>query len=394
MIGLGKTGQSVFNLLTKIGCQVEFCEPFNDTDWAEVYTQVKEQEYEVIVLSPGINNHPVLQKLKKENSPRVATDIELFCELVSVPIIAITGTNGKTTCVHWLYQLLSQYGRVKLLGNVGRPVLDAYFEMDECDWVILELSSFQLAHSAPLPLHIGCVLNIQNDHLDWHDNFDDYSQSKWRIGECAKTKICHAELAPPDEWQVFGSTTDMQLYQKPDHLSDMQYNNALAVYAITRQLDVPSTFSDVIELMPQLKHRAESIGQEGQWHWINDSKATNFSAARACLNDTRKRHPHAHIIWLAGGVLKEQLPNDTQRLADEVWGFGQDGPIISPLNFQSLEECLSYAYHQWREYDDRSTVVCLSPAGASFDEFKNYQERGAFFTSWFHEVMNVSKNSH
>lgn len=392
MLGRGQTGQSVCRYWERRGVHVDVSEPHTHHDWQDVWDSVSAHRYDLVMVSPGIKDNEILAKIKNLPGQRVMTDIDLFMSHAPRNVIGLTGTNGKTTCVHWLADILSCHGHTLLLGNVGTPVLDAVENLAQADWVILELSSFQLAHSQAIALKLACVLNIHDDHLDWHPSLKHYHESKWRIGEKAQIKLAHHDLNPDSAWYRFGG--EEQSSPLPADLSYTQYQNALAVHRMCQLLDLPLGMDEVLAKAPKLRHRMEVIGTRNQWIWVNDSKATNMHAAKTCLKSMRRQYPGTRIIWLAGGVLKERVPVDIHDWADDILGFGRDGHLICSHHFPTLQACLTYLHGESIRCGSENTMVCLSPAGASFDEFSNYQHRGDMFCQWLKEVTGECTNTH
>ena len=392
MIGSGLTGRSVESALKRHGKNVELITAEDDAEWAALEEMVYDSNVDLIVVSPGVRINHLLDKFRSMGIS-VLSDVELFCELVDVPVIAITGTNGKTTCAHWLARVLQNYGNATVVGNAGIPVFDIYDHVDEYDWIIIEVSSFQLYHSTKLSVKLACILNLESDHLDWHPNLEHYHRSKWRISRHAESMVVHESLKKDQNWMAFGVNEDAKLIESMKQvdlwsaISPVDQLNSLAVSKMLTTLGCVSDMKVVLENTPRLRHRMEHVSDSEHWLWINDSKATNFSAVKSCLDAVKESYPNHMVIWLVGGVFKEAVPKNLTKHVDKVMGFGQDGALVSSDYYTKLTELLDVLYRFWLDNGDKPTVVCFSPGGASFDQFNNYQERGDFFTEWVQKVV-------
>ena len=174
---------------------------------------------------------------------------------------------------------------------------------------------------------------------------------------------------------------------KWDRLTETDRLNALAVFAMAHRISDDFSLDDVIAKAPKLPHRMEILNLDDDWVWVNDSKATNFAAVRVCLESTRQSYPDHLIIWLTGGVFKEAVPKNIHSIASHIMSFGQDGNLVSENYYARLSLLLPELYKLKHDYYKKPVVVCFSPGGASFDEFKSYSHRGDFFSSWVKEVI-------
>ena len=393
MIGDGVTGRSVCRVFSEHGRDIDLVTTQDESDWIALSDMVYGSQIDLVVVSPGVCIHPFLEQFRASGI-RVVTDIELFCELVDKPIIAVTGTNGKTTCVNWLGRVLQHFGQAAIVGNTGTPVFDIYDQLDQYDWVVIEVSSFQLYHSSSLNIKLGCILNLEADHLDWHPDIEHYHLSKWRIAKHADKMLVHESMSKVTNAHVFGFevdhsvvevSTQNNLWQSISHVDQL---NCLAVYKMAQLLGLDCDINLVLENTPRLKHRMERIQSKDDWVWFNDSKATNFAAVKSCLSAINHAYPNHHVIWLVGGVFKEAVPKHLTSHADSIIGFGRDGALVTGNHYSKLADLLDALYHMWLDNSERPTVVCFSPGGASFDQFKNYQERGDYFTEWVNKVVD------
>ncbi|NPA71804.1 MAG: UDP-N-acetylmuramoyl-L-alanine--D-glutamate ligase [Gammaproteobacteria bacterium] len=436
--GLGITGQSVlrycqaqgevcFAFDTRTGLDTQsLASEFPDIAFAvgevpiEWYTQ-----FDTIVLSPGIaKSSPwvvALIKLGKE----VIGDIELFARAVGKPVIAITGSNGKSTVATLTGLALSQAGyTVGVGGNIGQAALTLLLDDTEYDVYVLELSSFQLETTYSLVTASATVLNISEDHMDRYDELEDYIQAKTKVfaetelavipadfseqGLIHHAPVCRFSLAEGfiqseldygvieghdssnhlsnnQTWLGFGQTrlvsvSDMALKGSHHAL------NALAMMALCRPFKVTSKhFTQVLASFTGLPHRTQSIGCFNGVDWVNDSKGTNVGATVTAIESIGSQQAGS-VILIAGGVGKEadfsDLKQPVATYCRQVILFGRDqAHIAESLTGLSVEcvETLDEAVDIANKLAHSGDCVLFSPACASFDQFDNYLHRGDCF---------------
>ncbi|MBM3169000.1 MAG: UDP-N-acetylmuramoyl-L-alanine--D-glutamate ligase [Bacteroidetes bacterium] len=375
---------------------------------------------ELIVKSPGIPpTAEVVKKVATQGIP-VIDELEFAYRYSSGKVIAITGTNGKTTTTLLTYHLLLQAGwDVGLAGNVGKSWAAQLLEKDHAWWVI-EVSSFQIDGFQTFKPHIAILTNITPDHLDRYDyEMDRYIQSKMGLFQHMGPKgkaICYLEdaytsrgmLLKPMQAELYGislskkqarggysngETLEIAVGERHLHIPVTQLSiqgkhnilNALcagvaAALAGLSELQISSGYSTFINA----PHRMELIRTSEGVTYINDSKGTNVESTFYALSSFKQP-----ILWIAGGVDKG---NDYSQLSSVVAGgrvkvlicLGKDneklkkafgGILPKILETQSMEE----AIHWSQELAQKGDVVLLSPACASFDLFKNYEDRGHQF---------------
>ncbi len=369
-----------------------------------------------VIKSPGIpDKSPIIKQIKAANIP-VISEIEFASRYTKAIKICITGTNGKTTTTMLTYHILQKAGlNVGLAGNVGKSFALQVAEND-FDYYVLELSSFQLDGMYEFKAEIGVLLNITPDHLDRYDyQLQNYVDSKFRIINnmneddafifCADDEIINQELIKRNctagkfpfsikkENEMTAYISDEQLHinikNQNFHMSIFElalqgkHNlyNSMAAGIAARIIDirkdvVRESFSD----FKNIEHRLEHVMTVHGIEFINDSKATNINSAWYALECMQKP-----IVWIVGGVDKG---NDYDSLRDLVKTkvkaivcLGVDnkkiheayGDIITDISdTKSASDAVKAAYEKGRKGD----VVLLSPACASFDLFKNYEDRG------------------
>lgn len=435
VIGLGKTGVSCLQYLLDKGEQVVVMDnrarPYETKDLQKAFPTIKmitgslDQELlleaDEIIVSPGVSlKTPEIAAAIEQGVPCVG-DIELFLREVSAPIIAITGSNGKTTLTTLVGDMLKDAGfKVSVCGNIGTPVLDTLDA--KSDYYVMELSSFQLETTYSLKAKVAIILNITPDHLDRYDSFQDYAAAKLRIydnSECAVVSLEEpqtAELSHPKKRTFSLQQTTADLYidefeggrfiffeKKPAFpLSELtcqghhHYENTLAALTIGSYLGISMTsMRGTLSRFVGLPHRCQKIGSAHGVDWYNDSKATNIGATIAAL---RTLSPlYNEIILIAGGDAKgadlSPLGSVAEQCTSHVILIGESADhldevlrrYVGTTRADTLEDAVSFA-------DQRAqpkTAVLLSPACASWDMFANFEERGNLFTSAVKERIDA-----
>lgn len=365
-----------------------------------------------IVVSPGISDSDEFLQSARDAGVDIVSDIDLFVQEAAAPIVAITGSNGKST-VTTLLSLMCQAAGVRGLagGNLGVPALDLLAE-DEPDFFLLELSSFQLQRTSHLPAKVAVLLNISPDHLDWHASEDEYRQAKYRIFDQAEAAVINRadeevnERLPKgihkvsfgldepeagqygllaDEGDWFLARGDQLLLSLADIAMVGVHNqaNALAALAAGELIGLDlSSMLQVLNEFPGLPHRMQSAGRIAGVQYINDSKATNVGAAIASVESVDDP-----VVLIAGGQGKggdfDQLATATCGRLKAVVLIGEDAPLLTEA-FKDLTptECVAdmqAAVMRAAELAVHGDIVLLAPACASFDQHENYQARGDAF---------------
>ncbi len=373
-----------------------------------------------IIISPGVSLlEPAIQKAMQNNIP-VISDVELFCQHVSTPIIAVTGSNGKSTVVTLLAKVIESSGlKVGLGGNIGTPVLDLIAET-EPDVYVLELSSFQLETTYSLNAKASVVLNVSEDHMDRYPDIQTYANTKAKIYNGDGLVILNRDDPLVKQTNVgqrkaitFGSSQPnknhyglkeinkrIALMKGGQHLLytdelkiQGQHNaiNVLAILALSEVLELNNDkVIEAIKDFPGLAHRCEWVAKINNANWYNDSKGTNVGATLAAINGLTNQN---NLILIAGGVGKDANFSPLKTVANKIKlliVFGQDGQLIADafsgtidiVKANDLKQCVQLAYESAASND----VVLFSPACASFDMFRNYEERGSVFVKFVNEL--------
>ena len=389
--------------------------------------------FDSIVVTPGLplNRHPITQRAK-DAGVEIIGDIELFAraraELPPHKVVGITGTNGKSTTTALVHHILQTAGVPSLMGgNIGLPILSQE-PLLEGGVYVLELSSFQIDLTKSLDCDVAVLLNITPDHLDRYENFEAYAASKARLFEMQSPqnhalfvvddeksqslfKSLFQEREPKSLWQEFrhGMPNMLAVYgndlqgeelwngldpnkkwrtdipdqsEFPSLQGSHNSQNAVAAFVTC---DMVGITDDLIELglrtYPGLPHRMERITERDGVLFVNDSKATNAEAAAPALAAYPK------VRWIVGGQAKAETLGDTAKHLDHVvaaYTIGEAGPMFARLLRDAgvtVVECetLDHAVRRAAEDSQPGETVLLSPASASFDQFRDFEERGDRF---------------
>ena len=333
---------------------------------------------ELVVKSPGVPGEHVLVAKARAGGVPVWSEVELgFRLLPESRIVGVTGTNGKTTTVELLGAIFREAGRpVVVAGNVGRPLTS----VDAADWVVCELSSFQLEDVHELSCEIAVLLNLEPDHLDRHGTFDAYRDAKLRIFERAQTAVVPRGLGLPG----IEFSRDDPLPAEPRMPGAHNRENAAAATAASRAAGIgDDAIARALESFPGVEHRLEHVAEIGGVRYVNDSKATNTAAARRAL---AAYDAPLHVI-LGGSLKGEDFVPLAEAMPDSVRAAYLIGEAADELEAAlrptgvRLERCgdLETAVERAAAAAKPGEIVLLSPACASFDQFRDFEHRGEEF---------------
>ncbi len=368
-----------------------------------------------IILSPGIALRESAIAAQVKRGVPVIGDIELFAQAVNQPVIAITGTNAKSTVTTLVGKMAEAAGfQVQAGGNLGIPALDLINRDPATNLFVLELSSFQLETTYSLKPHVATVLNVTPDHMDRYLTLADYQQAKQRVYQHCQTAVCNRD-DPLTEYQravrkwyftmnkpqknEFGLLTkgneiylayeDQSLLSVAElPIAGKHYQmNALASLAIGHAFGLP--FTPMLQMLREFKglpHRCQLVRERNGVKWYNDSKGTNVGATQAAVLGLGSELS-GKLILIAGGVGKNAdfspLVPLIEKYTRHVVLMGEAAQELArvigdrvPVSFaHSMQEAVQQAAEAARTNDS----VLLSPACASFDMFKHYEHRGEVF---------------
>ena len=436
VVGVGISNKPVIEMLCGMGVQVYAFDKRSEDQLGSVGIALKEkggtlfcgEDYmehlcgDWIIKTPGMRfDHPALEAARKRGS-LITSEMELFFEYCPCPIIAVTGSDGKTTTTSLIYEMLSRTDRkVHLGGNIGFPLFCRLGEISKDDLVVAELSSFQL-HTLQKSPHIAVVTNLSPNHLDVHKDMAEYIDAKaniFRFQNELDLLVLNADNEITDGFasQAAGAVKMFSFRAKPDgdcvffedgQIKRMDKNGTIeiilnrselklrgdhnvenfmaAVAAVSDYCDI-ETIREVARTFGGVRHRMEFIREIGGVSFYNDSIGSSPTRTIATLHSFEKK-----VRLIAGGYDKK-IPYDAlapavlerveklylcgvtaPKIRDAVLGLD---PTFPYEMYDDLKSAIEAAYADAK----RGDIVLLSPASASFDQFKNFEERGDYFVS-------------
>jgi len=439
VLGMGRSGMAAVRLLKSAGADVFVSEARTADDVADAVAELESLgiRYEVgghslagfpdpdfAVISPGMRiDLPVVRHLKEKGRP-IVSEIELASWMYLGTIIAVTGSNGKTTTTLWIEHLLRQAGvDAVACGNVGYPFSTLVLEKPKTTHAVIEVSSYQLETILTFRPHVSVLTNITPDHLARHGDLEGYAKAKANIW---KNQDVNDWAVMPDGDPLIGSISTsirpnkvhvgldrcpaggagfedgalwLQMNGRREKLVDAtemalpgMHNvaNALCAAAACRVLQLETgEIAAGLKSFRGVPHRLEKVGQNGRV-WINDSKATNVDSVRVALEAVENK------VWLIAGGQDKGAPYEpihslveakverlltigegAERLAAEL------GDVTEVVNCETLEMAVDYAAAE----AGIGVTVLLSPGCASFDQFKDFEDRGEKFRALVNEVV-------
>ena len=406
--GLGNTGNSVIKYLNKLKVKnyaiwddnklIKKKNKLNLNKKKLFINQLNFADY--IILSPGINiNKSEHKEILVKNQHKIITDLDLFyVSNQQVKSIVVTGTNGKSTTCKILEHLLKKNKfKVVLGGNIGRPVLD--LNLKNKPLVIIEASSFQLALSKFIKPNYALILNISNDHLDWHGSMENYINSKFKIFLLQKN----------NHYAFLNDIKLLKKYKREKYLAKIKFvkisdynkiknkieNNYLTsnandqnmcfVLALSRLLNIKDKqYIKSLKSFKGLPHRYEVFLNKKNKIFINDSKATTFDASRYALKSNK------NIYWIVGGKPKLNDKLNLSKIKNNIvrayvigkkssFFISQLKGVIDYKFAGTIKKALKIIFKDIKKIKKEKIIILLSPASASYDQFKNFEERGNKF---------------
>lgn len=422
VVGLGLTGLSCVTFLLAKGANVSAMDTRADLNisvnvpvFLGELDSTRLCSADMLVVSPGLSLQTAAIQEAIEAGVQVVGDIELFAMFNNTPVLAVTGSNGKSTVATLAYEMCIAGGKKALLGgNIGTPALEL-LEKD-ADIIVLELSSFQLESTHTLRPLVACMLNLSDDHLDRHGDMLSYQRAKLRIYKDARFSVCNRDDAAtwpmtinPDV--MFGLSSserglswdkdtaqlllDGKAYLDSQACMLVGEHNMLNIQAATAMTMLAGIELEAIKSAAMnfagLAHRCQTVAMSSNVRWINDSKATNVGATIAAI-DGLAPTCKGKLILIAGGDGKgadfSPLEERFNHQVSELITLGKDGPELAKLKPSShqvvnLEDAVQLA----ASLASKDSTVLLSPACASLDMFKNYQQRGELFEQAVHNLV-------
>ncbi len=406
--GLGTTGRSVINYFNKISFKNYIM--WDDNKILKKYWHLDKEKkkdflrqlnfVDYIIVSPGINiKKSELRKALLKNRFKIITDLDLFYIFnPRVTSIVVTGTNGKSTTCKIIEHVLKKNKTNTILGgNIGRPILSLNLKKNPL--VVIEASSFQLAHSKFVKPDYALILNITNDHLDWHGSMNNYIESKLNIFSFQKKNnfafINDRKILKKYKRKKYLAKLNFvtsKNYQKIKNRIKNNYLNSQAneenmsfVFALSKVLKISEkSFIRSLRSFRGLPHRHEIFLKKNNKIFINDSKATSFQASKFALQSNK------NIFWIVGGMPKLRDKFKLGKLKNSVvksYIIGNHmgvfkGQLNGKVDFQlsrTLNNAIISIFKDIKNIADKKITILLSPASASYDQFKNFEERGNEF---------------
>ena len=431
IIGLARTGLSAANLLDRLGASTTVTDVRDEKSLESFANRlpratrrvfgghegVSISDYDLAVISPGVPWDSEFASEVRRSGVELISEIELAASLLSAPIIAVTGSNGKSTTTALVGEMIKAGGkRVYVGGNIGAPLADAVG--GEYDWVVAEVSSFQLEGVKAFRPRIGLILNITPDHMDRHKSMEAYAALKKRLYENQRegdTLILNAadpaleDISPAPGVRVlhFGPRREgrdgcwiendkavacvenerSELFRVGDlkikGLCNVENAMAAALAAYVAGIE-PGAIRDAVSSFKGLPHRMELVADAGGIAYIDDSKGTNVDATLKSLSGYKK-----NVALIAGGSSKggsfEALAEGIRKHAKGVVLIGETAREIEKelgrFEPKARAEDMESAVRVARKWLSSGDTLLLSPACASFDMYENYEKRGEAFAS-------------
>ncbi len=442
ILGAGVTGNAVARSLIKRGAAVSIADENPAAKSEHTVIDAKKvvvKDFDSVVVSPGWRQDHSLVVAAMEAGLTLLNEVDLAWQIKSEMApgqkwLALTGTNGKTTTVEMVAAMLKSGGlKATACGNVGETVIEVVDRSDAFEVLVLELSSFQLHWSKQAQFVACAILNIADDHIDWHGSFDAYAKAKLTILDRTPTAILNASdgeiVKRSSHWQgrkVFYSLdtpapgeiglveellVDRAFVQDPQEASMFaelaevkptiphNVSNTLAAAALARTVGVShADIRSAIKAFRPGRHRIETVHTADSINWVDDSKATNPHAATASLLS------HESVIWIAGGLAKgaamEELVERTAKRIKAAILIGTDRGLIEAelikfcpdvprvlIDGNSSQELMEKVVSAAQGFAQSGDTVLLAPACASMDQFISYADRGDCFAAAVKKVV-------
>src|SRR3989338_1279206 len=431
VVGLARSGVSAANLLCKLGAKVTITDEKRESELSENIRKLTKGIYlklgghngvdianvDLVVISPGVPWDSLFLNRIRENGIRIISEVELAFKYIKAPLIAVTGTNGKTTTTTLIGEMLKKDDRnVFVGGNIGNPMCEEVLNGSSSELILSEISTFQMEGIETFKPHISVILNITPDHMDRHKSMAEYIALKKRVfinqntrdytvfnmddkitaalsNEGKGERIFFSRIREVDNGAfVRGNNIIFRRNRKEEIVSTLKdlkiigvhnIENTLASVAVGGICDIPPRLMrEVISEFSGIPHRMEFVREIEGIKFINDSKGTNVGATIKSIESFNEP-----IILIAGGKDKGsdylplkpliedrvkfliQIDEAKKKMASVMNGFR------NILNAESFEEAVNEAFDKAEKGD----VVLLSPACASFDMFRDYEDRGEQF---------------
>ena len=415
--GLGKSGLSTYKFLNKKSDLFLYDDHQSQIKTSNIkknlinYEEVLKLKFDQIILSPGIDvNNCKLSKFLRKYRNKIYTDLDVFYSFYKNDCITITGTNGKSTTCKLMYEvLLNQKFDARLVGNIGNPIL-AERKIEKKTIFIIEASSYQLEYSKIFKSRYAVILNLSPDHIERHKTFNNYIKAKFKLlkgqnkGNLAFVKEEDKFIDKELKSNKFKSKIIKVNTKKIDSFlkdinnryffTETNKENLCFVVKISNKLNLKnSLLQETIKKFNGLKYRQQVVLKKKYLTIINDSKSTSFSSSVGVLK------AYNNIYWLLGGIHKKgDSFNLPKKYLDNIKAFvyGKNKKFFNKKlkgkiyyeNFDSLKNAFKKIILITKKEKFKKTTILFSPCAASFDSFKNFEDRGLYFNKLVKSHLN------
>jgi len=414
--GLGKSGESSFNFLKKkaeVFLYDDNLKKKNSFKFNQRFKNLKEIskiKFDQIIISPGIDISSCrLSKILKKNFSKIHTDLDVFYSFYKNKSITITGTNGKSTTAKILHEvLLDQQYDARLIGNIGSPVLSEK-KITKKTIFVIEASSYQLDYSKIFTSQYAVILNISPDHIERHKNLKNYVDAKFKLLASQSNKSI--AFVKKKDLLISKKINNCNFKQKiikvdsskANKITNQLKNKYFLSSGNLENLSFVLKISEILKLNNKnllntlnkfkgLKYRQQIIYENKNLTIINDSKSTSFASSENLLKNL------SDIYWILGGIPKK---SDQFNLSKKhcknfkAFIFGNNYQIfkrnlqnkITAKSLKNLKDILSEIFLDIKKKKLTKNIILFSPAGASFDSFKNFEDRGLYFNQLIRKFL-------
>ena len=416
--GLGKSGLSSYKFLDNKAKVYLFDDNLNKkfknytNQRLKNYKEIYKLKFDIIIISPGIDIlNCKLSGFLKKNKSKIYTDLDIFYSFYKNKSITITGTNGKSTTAKILHEvLLDQKYDSRLIGNIGNPVLSEK-KINKNTFFVIEASSYQLDYSKLFTSKYSAILNISPDHLERHKSLKNYinakfkllnSQSKDSIAFVKKNdplikKELKSKKFNPKIIRVDLKKTNklIKLIKNNYFLSSGNLENLSFVHQISTKLNLNiKKLIKTLNRFKGLKYRQQTIYENKNLTIINDSKSTSFASSENLLKNLK------NVYWILGGIPKKGdilnlSKNHCKNFKTYVFGSNYKSFKLNAKNkikikhLKYLKDVLDEIFSDLKNNKIKKNIILFSPAGASFDNFKNFEDRGKYFNQLVKKFINA-----
>mgnify|MGYP001378139544 CR=1 FL=1 len=400
--GLGKSGISSFRFLRN-KADIYLFDDLKNTHPKQISKlKLLKIKFDIIIISPGINIFNCkLSKFLKLNKKKIYTDLDVFFTFFKNKCITITGTNGKSTTAKILYEVLKDQKKdVRLIGNIGNPPLNEK-KISKNTIFVIEASSYQLDYSQLFSSKYSIILNIKPDHLERHKTLQNYVDAKFKLLD-SQSKSCLAFVKSDDllisrklKTKKFNckivkvntkkNYNDFLEIKNKYFLTESNRENLSFIIELAKKLKLKNyLLQKTIKNFKGLKYRQQIILQKKNLTIINDSKSTSFSSSVGMFKKA------SNILWLLGGIYKkgdklELKKKDLSNVTAFIYGENKNffnkqlRSKVKFKNYKNLQDAVKNVFSIIKKKRSVKYTILFSPCAASFDSFKNFEERGLYF---------------